>query len=136
VEGVKQGGNVASYFTTADGRVLHAVPGPVDAATLLREARWVMETHKLAKLESRDEIGMKAFFRKAHAERLRREHGYDISVNAKPGSRPGLNQQARLHRLLALHPLVRIEQLYKVVFEKILGETVSTAPVEDITPAP
>ena len=32
----KQGGNVASYFCAPDGRVLHAVAGPVDSATLLR----------------------------------------------------------------------------------------------------
>ena len=40
----KQGGNVASYFCAPDGRVLHAIAGPVDAATLLREAQWVVET--------------------------------------------------------------------------------------------
>ena len=34
----KQGGNVASYFCAPDGRVLHCVAGPVDAATFLREA--------------------------------------------------------------------------------------------------
>ena len=28
----KQGGNVASYFCTPEGRVLHAIAGPVDAA--------------------------------------------------------------------------------------------------------
>ena len=36
VDGQKQGGNVASYFCAPDGRVLHVVAGPVDAATLLR----------------------------------------------------------------------------------------------------
>ena len=44
----KQGGNVASYFCTADGCVLHVVAGPVSAETLLREARWVVETWKAA----------------------------------------------------------------------------------------
>ena len=39
----KQGGNVASYFCAPDGRVLHVVAGPVDAGTLLREAKWVVE---------------------------------------------------------------------------------------------
>src|SRR5207253_3715095 len=43
VDGQKQGGNVASYFCAPDGRVLHVVAGPVDAATLLREAKWVVE---------------------------------------------------------------------------------------------
>ncbi len=36
--GQKQGGNVASYFCAPDGRVLHVVAGPVDAATMLRES--------------------------------------------------------------------------------------------------
>ena len=44
----KQGGNVASYFCAPDGRVLHAIAGPVDAATMLREAKWVVETTKKA----------------------------------------------------------------------------------------
>ncbi len=42
----KQGGNVASYFCAQDGRVLHVVAGPVNAQTLLREARWVVDTVK------------------------------------------------------------------------------------------
>ena len=37
VGGNKQGGNVAAYFCAPDGRVLHCVAGPVDAATFLRE---------------------------------------------------------------------------------------------------
>jgi hypothetical protein len=74
--GQKQGGNVASYFCAPDGRVLHVVAGPVDAATLLREANWVVETTKKAMAESKgDGAAFKAYFRKAHSERLRREHG-------------------------------------------------------------
>ena len=74
--GQKQGGNVASYFCAPDGRVLHVVAGPVDAATLLREAKWVVETTQKAMTESKgDGAAFKAYFRKAHAERLRREHG-------------------------------------------------------------
>jgi hypothetical protein len=76
VGGQKQGGNVASYFCAPDGRVLHAVAGPVDANTLLREARWVVETAKKAIDESKGDGGrFKAYFRKAHADRLRQEHG-------------------------------------------------------------
>src|SRR5207302_8982815 len=72
----KQGGNVASYFCAPDGRVLHVVAGPVDAPTLLREAKWVVETTRKALAESKDDGGkFKAYFRKAHAERLRTEYG-------------------------------------------------------------
>jgi hypothetical protein len=116
VNGQKQGGNVASYFCTPEGRVLHAVAGPVKAATLLREARWVVETCKLALVWN------------AHAERLRREHGLDLTRDGGPAARR-LNRQGQVHLLLAAAPLARLERVYKIVFENALGETVSTAPV-------
>src|SRR5262249_9506242 len=72
----KQGGNVASYFCAPDGRVLHVVAGPVNAATMLKEARWVVATTESAIKESKGDGGkFKAIFRKAHAERLKNEHG-------------------------------------------------------------
>ena len=55
VDGQKQGGNVASYFCAPDGRVLHVVAGPVDAATMLREAKWVVETTEKAMDECKDD---------------------------------------------------------------------------------
>jgi hypothetical protein len=64
----------------------------------------------------------------AHAERLRREHGLDLT---RDGGQPGrrLNRQGQVHLLLAAAPLARLERVYKLVFENVLGETVSTAPV-------
>jgi len=41
----KNGGNVASYFCTPSGRVLHAVVGPVKADELLAEAQWVLDAY-------------------------------------------------------------------------------------------
>jgi hypothetical protein len=129
VNGQKQGGNVASYFCMPDGRVLGAVAGPADAATLLREARWVVETYKLAMLNSRaDDARFRAFWQKAHADRLRQDSGVNLSTLGE--ARPALNAQGRVHLLLAAVPLVRIEQAYRLVFERILGEKVSTAPVQ------
>jgi hypothetical protein len=134
VDGVKQGGNVASYFCTPDGQVLHVVTGPVAAFVLLREARWAVETNKLADLECKgNEALRKAFFRKMHAERLRNEHNYDIRATAKVKDRPPLGGQGRVHRVLALYPLLKVEQVYKWVFEKVLDEKISTAPVEEVT---
>ena len=146
VNGEKQGGNVASYFCLADGSVLHAVAGPVDAATLLREARWVVDTRKLAITESKGDISKyRAFFRKAHAERLR--HQYKLNLNtqqlpddsdvtkvatetlAKVRLRKGPGLQAQVHTLLASYPLAKLDQVYPVVFEKVLGQKVSTLPV-------
>lgn len=75
----KQGGNVASYFCAQDGRVLHAVAGPVNAQTLLREAKWVVETAKKTLAESKKNgKSFKSQFRTAHAERLRKEHGLTV----------------------------------------------------------
>jgi hypothetical protein len=132
VKGEKQGGNVASYFCTPNGQVLHVVTGPVTEEVLLREARWAVEMHKLALLECRDNEGRrKAFYRKVHALRLLREHGYDIRATAKRGSRPALAGQGLVHRMLALAPLLKIEQAYKYVFVKVLNENISTAPVQE-----
>ena len=79
VNGQKQGGNVASYFCAPDGRVLHCVAGPVDAATMLREAKWVVDSVKKAMEESKKtEVPFKSLFRRWHAERLRQEHGLVI----------------------------------------------------------
>ena len=76
VNGAKQGGNVAAYFCAPDGRVLHVVAGPVNAATMLREARWVVETVRAAIEKSKKEkTSFKVIFRQSHADRLRKEHG-------------------------------------------------------------
>jgi hypothetical protein len=191
----KQGGNVASYFCAPDGRVLHCVAGPVDAATFLREAKWVVATTEKAIKESKGDGGkFKAIFRTAHAEKLRTEFGivvepvtYDpeaqggaLSYN-DPSGRPlapilkpvavegldvqihakleaaaalpqagGLNKQlldrrgrglvltptAQVHQLMAAHSMAKIETVYASIFEGILGEKISTKPVEVVTPFP
>ena len=75
----KQGGNVVTYFCAPDGRVLHAIAGPVDAATLLREAKWVVETTQKAMDECKDDgVKFKAYFRKAHADKLKAESGLTV----------------------------------------------------------
>jgi hypothetical protein len=194
VNGQKQGGNVASYFCAPDGRVLHVVAGPVDGATLLREAQWVVETtRRLMKESDGDGAKFKSGLRTAHADRLRREHGLvvapvtfdppdpqdensaltyrdptgrplapklpplpidgpDVSfreaqLNAakaagampiadRGGRRWVLGNQGRVHHLMAAHSLAKIETVYGAVFENILGEKVSTKPVDIVTPFP
>ncbi len=75
----KQGGNVAAYFCAPDSRVLHVVAGPVNAATMLREAKWVVDNvRKAMKLAKNDGGKFKAYFRKAHADKVRRENGLKI----------------------------------------------------------
>jgi hypothetical protein len=50
-------------------------------------------------------------------------------VNAKGGRRVAVNNQAVVDQLLAAHAMVKIERVYGTVFENILGEKVSTKPV-------
>jgi hypothetical protein len=195
----KQGGNVASYFCAPDGRVLHCVAGPVNAPTLLREAKWVVETTERAMKEAKgDGAAFKAIFRKAHADKLRTESGIvvqpvtfdppeeqdangpltyrdptgrplapklppppidgpDVKLRAlqeaamgkakagapgmaliadRRGRRVALNNQARVHLLMAGHCMQPIEKLYGSIFEGILGERISTRPVEIVDPFP
>jgi hypothetical protein len=132
-EGQKQGGNVASYFCTPEGRVLHAIVGPVNGEVLLREARWVAEASKLATLGGKkSEAQLRAFWRKAHSERLQHEHHVDFAKLGRLQRRLHLNKEGKVHLLLTTAPLPRLEQIYKLMFEKILNEKVSTAPVVQV----
>jgi len=190
----KQGGNVATYFCAPDGRVLHALAGPVDAQTMLRESQWVVTTAKKGiEVSKGDGAAFKAHMRKAHADKLRTEHGLvvepitfdppDAADNAgaltyrdptgrplapvlppapidgpdvkframqelsaksagavavldRRGGRWALNNQGRVHVLLAAHAMGQIERLYGSVFEGILGERITTRPVEIVDPFP
>jgi len=72
----KQGGNVAAYFCAPDGRVLHAVAGPVAPQVFLAEMKWVVETAESAIKDSKgDGARFKEIFRKAHAEKLKKDYG-------------------------------------------------------------
>jgi hypothetical protein len=194
----KQGGNVASYFCAPDGRVLHVVAGPVNAATMLREAKWVVETAKAAIKDSKGNGGkFKAIIRTAHAKKLKDETGLvvepvtfdapepdpksaltysdpsgrplapklppppidgpDVTLKTaelkakqdfaartagagglvdRRGKRWVLGTQGRVDMLMAAHSMVKIEKIYGSVFENILGERISTRPVEIVTPFP
>ena len=191
----KQGGNVAAYFCAPDGRVRHVVAGPVDAGTMLNEAKWMVESTKKAIEEAKnDGAKFKAAFRKMHAERLRQQYGLvveavtfdppdpqdagsaltyndpsgrplapklptppiegpdvtfrlqakeagkgasaDAAVRDRRGEAWSLGTQGRVHQLMAAHSMLKIEMVYGTVFENILGEKVSTKPVEVATPFP
>jgi len=68
-----------AYFCAPDGRVLHAVAGSVDAATMLAEATWAVEASKKAIEDSRaTEVPFKALFRRAHADRLAQKYGLRV----------------------------------------------------------
>jgi hypothetical protein len=197
VGGQKQGGNVATYFCAPDGRVLHVIPGPVDAGTFLRESKWVVDSaHKALEESKKTGQQFKAIFRRLHAAKLKSETGLIVeAVTSDPDANTGgalsyrdptgqplapvlppppingpdvtlakaamdakqaaeanvpgarallddrgrrwvLGNQGRADMLLAAHSLQPIEKIYGTVFENILGEKISTRPVEIITPFP
>lgn len=75
--------------------MLHAVAGPVDAATFLREAQWVVDGVKKALPEvKRGGLTIKAQFRKWHSERLRAEHGMLIEPTSFDPPAPADDGQA------------------------------------------
>ena len=145
VNGQKQGGNVASYFCTPEGRVLHAIAGPVDAETFLREARWANDTYQLALTGNPPTEQVQRFMRKAHLERLQRQHGVPLpahrlpspaAINAKTldlllaqNHKLALDNAGKVHLLLAVGAMPRLEHVYAPLFERILNEKISTNPV-------
>ncbi len=70
------------------------------------------------------------------------------AANAAPGAREAkcgvggggrrvvVNNQAVVSQILAAHSLAKIETIYGTVFENVLGEKVSTKPVDVVTPFP
>jgi hypothetical protein len=112
----KNGGNVASYFCTPDGRVIHAVTGPVPADELLAAARWAVDVSSGGRaLDDPELIGA------AHREELQRP------------SRPVASAaQQKVHGLLASQPLPPLNEVYQTVFEDILGQRVSPPDTERV----
>lgn len=148
VNGKKQGGNVATYFCLADGTVVHAVAGPVDAQQFLQEARWAVDLRKLAITEAGGDVTRyRASIRKGHLERLASEGGLSLPPNTLPRIAAGpplvpqaalirqpvaqrTGQQGQVNILLAYYPLPKLEHLYPIVFEQVLKEKLSTLPVQ------
>ncbi len=56
----------------------------------------------------------------------------ELACAGRSGRHPQLSNPGRVHLLLATAPLPRLEQVYKLVFEKVLKEKVSTAPVVQV----
>jgi hypothetical protein len=59
-----------------------------------------------------------------------------MPVRDRRGQSWVLTNQGRVHMLLAAHSLAKIEDIYASVFEGILGERVSTRPIEIVNPFP
>lgn len=134
---VKQGGNVASYFCTPGGRVIHAVIGPVNADELLTEANWALAAWDKVKQLRGLEL-QKRQMSLAHqgelSDSLRVKQPVpnlsSLNVPIPAAAWGGLarfigTQPQKVHQLLAEQPLAPLEEVYVEVFERILGERVS-----------
>jgi hypothetical protein len=110
----KNGGNVASYFCTPDGQVIHAVTGPVKADELLAAAQWAVDVSSDGRAAN-------------DADRIAAAHRRELQRPAWLGAG---NAQYQIHRLLAERPLPPLNEVYRTVFERILGQRVSPPDTE------
>jgi hypothetical protein len=117
---VKNGGNVATYFTTPDGRVIHAVLGPVSADELIEESRWAVGLYRQVQAQGAD---LTAPIRLAHRSAL--------DTDGPAGGRRATAR--RVHEFFAAHALPRLEDVYREVFSRILGQALArdSADVRD-----
>ena len=125
--------------------MLHAIAGPVDAETFLREAHWANDTYLMALIGNPSAEQVQRFMRKAHIERLERDHGVPLpahrlpspaAINAKTldvllaqNHKLALNNEGKVHLMLAVGAMPRLEHVYAPLFERVLNEKISTNPV-------
>jgi len=108
----RNGGNVASYFCTTDGRVIEAVTGPVGAEELLDEAHWAVASYHEAQHAPADEIP--ALLALAHRRAAPSANGVARTSNPQA-----------IHQLLAQKPFPWLSEVYEEVFEGILNQRVN-----------
>jgi hypothetical protein len=139
----KTGGNVATYFCLPNETVVHVIPGPVDAATFLREARWAVDVVESAVLEHPDDaVAQGEYLKLAHGIRYLSERGGNIPragqgaglaarVNEQmPKALPlGANVLAQGHWLLWSRPMPPMASVYRTVWTAILNEPLTDVPV-------
>lgn len=148
VGGTKVGGNVASYFCTPDGSVLHAVAGKVGAKELLSEARWADELRKTAVTRATDLASGKIdggkfrlVVQRAHFERYKDEApseggGFGLGGGFRPlaaklsATMPTTGSKTfKVHWLLTTKSMPKWEEAYPIVWRGILREQMSALPV-------
>jgi len=56
------------------------------------------------------------------------------AIQCSKGGRVVVNNQAVVNQIFAAHALVKIERVYGTIFENVLGEKVSTKPVDVVRP--
>lgn len=113
----KNGGNVASYFCTPDGRVVNAIVGPVPADDLLAAAQWAVDAY--------DESSPSAADRAPALAAKHRQAADDLRLLSRQ-----VGGQTQIHELLEQKPLPPLNEVYRVIFEQILGQRVAPRDAE------
>ena len=149
----KNGGNVAAFFCTPNGQVIHVAAGPRTAEAFLAEAKWaktvyaeILADRSLGAMQARADHGsrMAAALRQAHASALRllsepKATGPHVElVRHTPASdsklqgleAAGRRQRQQVHALLQTKSYEPIAVIGPEVYSHILGEKVTRDPVK------
>ena len=126
----KNGGNVASYFLTPTGRVIHSVVGPVTAKKLLLEAKWATDAYAAVKnmplkkqMQHMSQVHMLAAAYQTNGWNVQ---NWQQLIEQQLWRRGG-SKDHRVHLLLGSKPLAPVAKVYEEVFHHILGQKVSKA---------
>ena len=114
---IKNGGNVVSYFCTPEGRLIHAVGGPVDANRLLEEARWAADAFTNVQAANRHRGA--AILREAHMVASATVHS---TQRVGHWTQQNSFDQSRVHRLLAKYAYLPMSQVETTLFRSLTGE--------------
>ena len=74
--------------------------------------------------------------RQANAAKAANTPGMPAYCMDKGGRRWNIGNQGRVDQMLSAYSMAKIENIYGTIFENILGEKISTKPVEVATPFP
>jgi hypothetical protein len=149
----RDGGNVAAFFCSPSGYVIHAVAGPRTAEAFLAEAKWAVSAYTnivgkrglgSAAMQSGQVPRVTPALRQAHATALELitkpnafAPGLEL-VHHKPSPDPalrgieqaGLKQREQVHRLLKSRAFEPLTVVGPEVYTKVLGEKVTTESVQ------
>ena len=122
----KNGGNVAGYFCTPEGRVIHATAGPVTPDTFLDAARWAVDQYeRLKDLPPQTREQEMSMAHRLQASNVRKGGKLAAALGWTATWKDGtLTNEQRVHMLVAERPLPPLSSVYRDVFNEILNEDI------------
>jgi hypothetical protein len=154
----RNGGNVAAFFCTPNGNVIHVAAGPRTAEAFLAEAKWAVAVYSQSVGDRPRGLAMGSVEQGSRVTAaLRRAHSSALDVLTKPNpfapdlelihhqpssdpklrglEQGGLKQREQVHRLLKTRAYEPLAVVGPEVYTNILGEKVTEQPVQ-LTGAP